>query len=126
MSSPEWYYEEYLKDKTADDIISAERLKEIDDFKDCLKSYRLHDVGFTYRGKRYEFSGWWMLWWEENGEEKTLEFDSKKDFRIAPIFDGKTVMEIADEVIDVDIFLDPEWPNERFYQNEIKELEENG
>ena len=35
---------------------------------------------------------------------------------------GKT----AEQVTDVSIDLDPEWPNERFYQKEIKKLEENG
>ena len=110
----------------ADDLISAERLQEIDDFMNCLKSYRLHAVDFTYKGIRYSFYGWWGLSWSENGEEKELYFHSKKDFRNAPIFDGKTVMDIAYQVTDVDIDLEAEWPNERFYQKEIKELEENG
>ena len=110
----------------ADDLISAERLKEIDDFKNCLKNYRLHSVSFTYKGTRYDFVGWWGLNWEEDGEDKWLDFHSKKDFRKAPIFDGKTIMEIADQVTDVSIDLDPEWPNERFYQKKIRELEENG
>ena len=83
-------------------------------------------MSFTYKGIRYDFVGWWGLNWEEDGEDKWLDFQSKKDFRKAPIFDGKTIMEIADQVTDVSIDLDPEWPNERFYQKKIKELEENG
>ena len=50
-------------------------------FKDCLKSYRLHAVSFTYKDTRYTFTGWWGLNWGEDGEDKWIDFHSKKDFR---------------------------------------------
>lgn len=109
-----------------DDLIPSERLQEIEELKECLKSYRLYSVTFSYKNVRYVFVKKWYLIWEDQGEEKELAFQSKKEFREAPIFDGKTILDILEQLEDIEIDLDPEWPEARFYQKEIKELEENG
>lgn len=72
-----------------------------------LKRDNLHSAEFTYNGIEYWFAGWWVLGWEENGEEKLLEFDTKEEFLSAPIFDGKTIEEIADQITDFDVSLEP-------------------
>jgi hypothetical protein len=72
-----------------------------------LKRDNFHDVEFIYNGIRYTFAGWWLLEWEENGEEKYLEFGTKEDFLAAQIFDGKTIEEIADQLTDYDVSLEP-------------------
>lgn len=66
-----------------------------------------HAAEFVYNGITYQFSGWWILGWEENGEEKLLEFDTKEEFFSAPIFDGKTIEEIANQIIYYDVMLEP-------------------
>lgn len=110
----------------ANDLIPSERLQEIEDIRDCLKSYRLHSIEFTRNGLKYVFVKKWYLIWEEDGQEKELVFPSKKAFREASVFNGKTIMEILDQLTNVEIDLDPEWPEAQFYQKEIKEMEENG
>lgn len=72
-----------------------------------LKRDNFEDADFTYSGIKYYFSGWWLLEWEENGEEKHLEFDTKEEFLAAPIFDGKTIEEIADQITDFNVCLQP-------------------
>lgn len=72
-----------------------------------LKRDNFHDAEFIYNGIRYYFSGWWLLEWEENGEEKDMIFDTKEEFLTAPIFDGKTIEEIADQIKFFDVYLEP-------------------
>ena len=72
-----------------------------------LKRDDFHDAEFTYNGITYTFAGWWILCWEENGEEKDMIFDTKEEFFAAPIFDGKTIEEIAEQITDFDISLEP-------------------
>lgn len=72
-----------------------------------LKRDNFHDAEFTYNGIKYFFSGWWLLEWEENGEERHLEFDTKEEFLAAHIFDGKTIEEIADNITDFVVSLEP-------------------
>lgn len=72
-----------------------------------LKRDKFHSAEFTYNGIKYYFSGWWLLEWEENGEEKYLEFDTKEEFLSALIFDGKTIEEIVDQITDFDVSLEP-------------------
>ena len=72
-----------------------------------LKRSDFHAAEFVYNSITYQFSGWWLLEWEENGEEKHLEFDTKDDFLSAPIFDGKTIEEIAEQIIYYDVMLEP-------------------
>lgn len=72
-----------------------------------LKRDDFEDADFTYNGIKYSFSGWWLLEWEENGEEKDMIFDTKEEFLAAPIFDGKTIEEIAEQITDFDVYLRP-------------------
>lgn len=72
-----------------------------------LKKENFHDAEFTYKGTVYTFAGWWILAWEENGKEKDIIFDTKEEFLAAPIFDGKTIEEIAEEITDYDVSLEP-------------------
>lgn len=72
-----------------------------------LKRDDFEDADFIYNGIKYYFSGWWLLEWEENGEEKHLDFDTKEEFLVAPIFDGKTIEEIADQITDFNVCLRP-------------------
>jgi hypothetical protein len=72
-----------------------------------LKRDNFRDAEFVYNGIKYWFAGWWILGWEANGEEQTLEFDTKEEFLSAPIFDGKTIEEIADQIKYYDICLEP-------------------
>ena len=72
-----------------------------------LKRDNFHDAEFVYNGIKYYFSGWWLLEWEENGEEKYLVFDTKEEFLAAPVFNGKTIEEIADQIKYYDICLEP-------------------
>jgi hypothetical protein len=72
-----------------------------------LKRDNFHDAEFVYNGIKYYFSGWWLLEWEENGEEKDMVFDTKESFLVAPIFDGKTIEEVADQIKYYDIYLEP-------------------
>lgn len=72
-----------------------------------LKRDNFEDAEFTYNGIKYWFAGWWILGWEENGVEKSLEFDTKEEFFAAPIFDGKTIEEIADRITDYEVYLRP-------------------
>ena len=72
-----------------------------------LKMENFHDAEFTYNGITYCFAGWWILGWEENGEERDVIFDTKEEFLAAPVFDGKTIEEIADQITDYEISLEP-------------------
>lgn len=74
---------------------------------EALNNERLHYATFKYKGVKYIFSGWWLLEWEENGEKKYMEFDTKEEFMSATIFDGKKVTEVANQLTVVDIGLDP-------------------
>lgn len=76
-------------------------------FLPTLKKDNFHSAEFTYNGIKYWFAGWWILGWEENGEEKDLEFDTKEEFLAAPIFDGKTIEDIADQITDYEVYLRP-------------------
>ena len=77
------------------------------EFLSELKRDNFHDAEFVYNGIKYYFSGWWLLEWEENGEEKDMVFDTKEAFLVAPIFDGKTIEEVADQIKYYDIYLEP-------------------
>lgn len=72
-----------------------------------LKRNNFHDANFIYNGIKYYFSGWWLLEWEENGEEKYLDFETKEEFLSAPVFDGKTIKEIANKITDFNVCLEP-------------------
>ena len=72
-----------------------------------IKRDDFEDADFTYNGIKYYFSGWWLLEWEENGEEQRLEFDTKEEFLSATIFDGKTIEEIASKITDFNVCLQP-------------------
>ena len=72
-----------------------------------LKRDDFEEAEFTYNGIKYDFSGWWILEWEENGEEKYIIFGTKEDFIAAAIFDGKTIEEVARQITDYDVYLRP-------------------
>ena len=72
-----------------------------------LKRDDFHDAEFIYNGITYQFAGWWILVWEESGEEKNVIFDTKEEFLAAPVFDGKTIEEIADQITEFDVSLEP-------------------
>lgn len=64
---------------------------------------KLHAAYFTYNKKRYVFSGWWLLEWD-NGEKI---YDSVSDFLNDNIFDGKRLEEVIKEITDVSFDYDP-------------------
>ena len=62
-----------------------------------LNNPKLHAAYFTYKGKRYVFSGWWLLEWD-NGDK---EYDTIEEFLNDPIFEGKRLEEVINETSDV-------------------------
>lgn len=72
-----------------------------------LKRDNFEEADFVYNGIKYGFSGWWLLEWEENGEEKYLEFDSKDEFLAAHLFDGKTIEDVGGHITDYEVYLRP-------------------
>ena len=72
-----------------------------------LKRDNFEEAMFTYNRIEYAFSGWWLLEWEENGEEKDMTFDTKEEFLAATVFDGQTIEEIADRITDYNVYLKP-------------------
>ena len=70
---------------------------------DIIRNENVHAAFFSYNGKRFVFSGWWLLDWGD-GEKK---YESREAFLSDPFFDGRTLDEIAGEVTDVDYELNP-------------------
>lgn len=63
----------------------------------------LHASLFTFKEKRYVFSGWWLLEWDD-GEK---DYDSISEFLNDTIFDGKRLEEVINEISDVSFDYEP-------------------
>lgn len=64
---------------------------------------KIHAAYFTYNGKRYVFSGWWLLEWDDGYKD----YNIIDDFLSDPVFEGKTLEEIGNQLCDVDYDLEP-------------------
>lgn len=75
---------------------------------------------FIYNGVKYWFynefifseeeikpTGRWLLRSEENGVRKDIPLSTKEEFLAAPVFDSKTIGEIADEIPDYELSREP-------------------
>lgn len=62
-----------------------------------ILNHDFHAVHFTFLEKNYIFSGWWLLDWDDGDKE----YMTVEEFLDDPIFDGKTIKDIADNVTDV-------------------------
>ena len=69
---------------------------------EIINSNLFHAIIFTYKGKEFVFSGWWMLDWGDG----IKEYESKEDFLNDSFFDGKTIAEISDDVTILDYTLE--------------------
>ncbi len=65
-------------------------------------------VHFHYHGTYYIASGWWMIEaYEDSGNKDKVipesyhDFDTKEELMNAPLFDGKTMKDIFEDVEDV-------------------------
>lgn len=75
----------------------------MDDILSIIHHPKLHAAFFMYNGKRYVFSGWWVLDWGDGYKG----YDSIDEFLNDPFFDGKRLEEISDQVSDLDYDLEP-------------------
>ena len=74
---------------------------------------------FIYNGVKYWFydefifrkkeirTGRWILRSEENGVRKDIPFSTKNEFLSAPVFNGNTMEEIADQIPDYELSREP-------------------
>ena len=72
----------------------------------------MQKADFTYKGIAYSLIDGWMLCWEENGEPDEDVFGSQEEFCKSPIFDGKTIEEIAHELQAIRVDLPPDWKDD--------------
>ena len=63
---------------------------------------KIHAVYFTINGAKYVFSGWWIFEWDKGDKI----YSSKDEFLSDPIFGGKTIIELADSISEIDYDLD--------------------
>ena len=75
----------------------------MNDFISVFHKHNFHAAYFTYKGKRYSFSGWWLLDWGVGDKF----YDSIDEFLSDPFFDGKRLEEILDQISDPDYDLEP-------------------
>jgi hypothetical protein len=73
-----------------------------------MKRDDFYGAEFVYNGITYQYASLCILSWNEKGKEKSITFDTKEAFFNAPVFDGKTIEEIADQIKYYDVMLDPE------------------
>ncbi len=74
----------------------------------------LHGLTFEYKGIQYDISGYWMIEGFKNAfdlQEEPLPgtshfYDTKEELIHAKIFEGKSLIEIADDAKILDIFND--------------------
>lgn len=65
-----------------------------------------HAITFEYDNEEYVFSGWWVLDIGED-DDNYKEYDSKEEFLDDPIFNGKTLKEIVNDVEIIIVELEP-------------------
>lgn len=72
-----------------------------------------HAVEFKWRGKEYAYAGWWIICWGHRDNtgmyinEGNKIYDTIDEWLSDPLFDGKTLQEVWDEVsetIDITLF----------------------
>lgn len=78
-------------------------------FITALKDGQIENARFVFRGIHYELVDGWMLIWKKDGEDDEFIFDSDEEILTAPIFDGKTIVEISDQLTEIRVDLEPNW-----------------
>ena len=64
---------------------------------------------FVFQGIHYEFIDGWILIWEKDGENDEFIFDSDEEILSAPAFDGKTLVEISEQLTEIRVDLESNW-----------------
>ncbi len=79
-------------------------MKAIMDMRTAVTDIYFQAVDFVWRGVSYEFTGYWVLFsYNEGEDDKDIAFfDRATDFLEAKLFDGKTILEIEDDISEVD------------------------
>lgn len=79
------------------------------DILQCMYSDYFHVIFFSYKGKAYEFTGYWALFDDDSRQELAF-YEDKEKFFTDPTFDGgtKTFLEIVDEIELKSLDLDPD------------------
>lgn len=62
-----------------------------------IKSPRFHAAHFVFEGTQFIFSGWWVLDWVTGYKD----YESIDEFLDDPIFNGKKLEDVADQLTDV-------------------------
>ena len=83
-----------MKSKKSDSPIKE---KYMNSYLSEFHNQKLHAAYFTYNKKRYVFSGWWLLEWDDGDKE----YDTIDEFLNDPVFEGKRLEEIIEEITDV-------------------------
>lgn len=72
-----------------------------------LKDSQIENARFVFWGVHYEIIDGWMLIWKKDGEDDEFIFDSDEEIISAPLFDGKTLVEISEQLTEIRVDLAP-------------------